>query len=336
MARRYMAVRTDREKQKFLMRELEEGRLRQGWGYDPCQDLRRIAKKVEAGRHLNDDEQDARRNRRLLDTEPDGVKPGDVLVLPNLPEDGWWVLARAAGPYEFTISNEVSGAGKDYGHIVPVKPVRDRLGNIAKVDPYNEKVDARLRASMRTRSRMWSLDALGDRVENLLLAIEGGVDTTRPEPEAEKVEGVFDVIRQAAWGSIAARYRGEELEKLVHELFRRIYAPGKVEHWGGRGEHGADLIVFTQDALGLEYKVAVQVKLHEGTHDDTTALAQLEEAHRVHRVDAGVVLTTAEKLSPAFEQARERLEGDLGIDIRVITRDEFVELLLAHIGTRTL
>ena len=78
MARRYLVVRTDKTKQAFLVRELDAGRLRQGWGYDECQDLRRIAKKVDAGKNLNDDEQDARRNRRLLDTEPDGVKPGDV------------------------------------------------------------------------------------------------------------------------------------------------------------------------------------------------------------------------------------------------------------------
>jgi hypothetical protein len=138
------------------MRELEEGCLRQGWGYDPCQDLRRIQKKVAAGKQLNDDEQDARRNRRLLDTEPGGVKPGDVLLLPNLPEDGWWVMARVAGPYTFAISNESSIAGKDYGHIVPVEPVRDREGGIAKLDPHNENVDARLRATMRNMSRMWS------------------------------------------------------------------------------------------------------------------------------------------------------------------------------------
>jgi hypothetical protein len=331
-----LVVRTDKDKQKFLMRELGKGRLRQGWGYEPCQDLRLIAKKVESGEKLNDDEQDARRNRRLLDSEPDGVKPGDVLVLPNLPEAGWWILARVSGPYAFNISDESSGVGKDYGHIVPVQAVRDGNGNIAKVDPDNENVDARLRATMRNRSRMWSIDALGDEVEKLLSAVEGGVDATKPQPDAQKVQAVFESIRNAAWTSIVARYRGAEFEKLVHELFRRIYATGKVEHWGGPSEHGADLIVFTRDPLGLEYKVAVQVKLHEGTHDDTTALEQIAEARQVHRVDAGVVVTTAEETSPAFEQKRAKLEDDLGIDIRVITRDEFVELVLAHLGNRTL
>jgi hypothetical protein len=336
MPRRYLVVRTDKEKQKFLMRELEEGRLRQGWGYDPCQDLRLLTKKMARGGKLNDDEQDARRNRRLLDTEPDGIKPGDMLVLPNLPEDGWWVLARVDGPYSFSISGESSGAGRDYGHVVPVKVIRDGSGNIAKVDPDNEHVDARLRATMRNPGRMWSVDALGDKVDGLLAAIGAGVDATRPQPEAQKVQGVFDSIRSAAWRSIVSRYRGAEFEKLVHELLKRVYVNGKVEHWGGPAEHGADLIVFTRDALGLEYKVAVQVKLHEGTHDDLTALEQIVEARKVHRVDAGVVVTTAEGTSKAFEQRRAELEDTLGIDVRVIARDEFVELVLAHLGHRTL
>jgi hypothetical protein len=336
MARHYLAVRTDREHQKFLMSELEAGRLRQGWGYDGCQDLRKLVKKVEADKTLNEDEEDSWRNRRLLDSEPDGVKPGDILVLPNLPTSGMWVLARVAGPYSFAISTEKSGAGADYGHIVAVKPVRDAEGRIVAIDPHNENVDARLRSTMTCRSRMWSLDGYADAVDRLMTAIEGGVDTRTPEPEAKKVQGFFDSIRDAAWKSISTRFQGAEFEKLVHELFQRIYIGGKVEHTGGRGEHGADLIVFTRDALGLEYKVAVQVKLHEETHDDTTALEQVAEARKVHRVDAGVVVTTAENTSDRFDRRVAKLADELGIDIRVITRDEFVELVLAHLGNRTL
>jgi hypothetical protein len=329
-------MRTDREKQPFLMRELAEGRLRQGWGYDACQDLRRIRKKVDGGKALNDDEQDAWRNRRLLESEPDGVKPGDILVLPHLPEEGRWVLARVTGPYDFSISTEKSVAGNDYGHLVRVDAIRCPGGGIASLNPNNQNVDARLRATMRNPGRMWSIDALGDSVDRLISAIEKGADTSTPQPDTAKVEGIFASIRETAWRGIVERYRGAEFEKLVLELFRRIYATGKVEHSGGPAEHGADLIVLTQDALGLEYKVAVQVKLYDGLHSDTTALEQIEEARRVHRVDAGVVVTTAKDTSEAFELRRAKLEDDLGIDIRVITRDEFVELVLAHLGNRTL
>jgi hypothetical protein len=115
-------------------------------------------------------------------------------------------------------------------------------------------------------------------------------------------------------------------------LFECIYKDGRVEHWGGAGEKGADLIVFTRDPLGIEYKIAVQVKLHEGTEDDTKALSQIKQAREYHKVDAGVVVTTAELMSETFQVRREELEEELGIDIRVVDRDEFVELVMAHLG----
>src|SRR5262249_21249355 len=121
-------------------------------------------------------------------------------------------------------------------------------------------------------------------------------------------------------------------EHLVRRLFERIYKDGRVEHWGGAGEKGADLIVFTRDPLGIEYKIAVQVKLHEGTEHDTKALSQIKLAREYHKVDAGVVVTTAEQMSETFQARREALEEELGIDIRVVDRDEFVELVMAHLG----
>lgn len=37
--------------------------------------------------------------------------------------------------------------------------------------------------------------------------------------------------------------------------------------------------MFLRDPLGMELKVAVQVKLHQGTHADTHALEQLARTH---------------------------------------------------------
>jgi hypothetical protein len=48
-----------------------------------------------------------------------------------------------------------------------------------------------------------------------------------------------------------------------------------------------------RDPLGLEFRVAVQVKLHENEEDGVRALDQIEQALVAHEVDAGVVLTTA-------------------------------------------
>lgn len=107
-----------------------------------------------------------------------------------------------------------------------------------------------------------------------------------------------------------------------------------VARHGGRGEHGADLIVTTQDPLGLTFKRAFQVKMYDGTHDETHAIEQLQQAREEHGVQAGVVLTTATEVSPAFQEALTRLSENLKIDIQVWTRDDVVRLLLAHLGRR--
>ncbi len=335
MTRRYVVVRTDKTAKPFILRELERGRLRQGWGYKDEYDLRLLRKRVDADEYLDDEEAAAWRNRRLLDTEPDGLKPGDVVVLPNLPEQGTWVLARVAGPYRYATAEEMQLDGHDYRHIVEVALIRDAQGNVAAIANDSFYVDARLRASMRNMSRMWSIDALAPAVESLIAAVEGGHDTATAEPEAKKVEGFFAAMRKAAWENIQSRYKGAEFEQLVHLLFQRVYKDGRVEHWGGAGEKGADLIVFTQDPLGLEFKIAVQIKLHDGVHDDTHALEQIRQAGQSHQVDAGVIVTTAVETSVEFERRREALAAELEIDIRVITRDEFVGLLMTYLGLHT-
>lgn len=333
MPRRYLVVRTDKNNKEFVLRELVAGRLRQGWGYDPTQDLRSIAAKLAARADLTEAEAVAWRNRRLLDTQPDGVQPGDVVVIPNLPDQGSWVMCRIAGGYHFEISKQTNAyGGFDYGHIVEVEPVRTASSEIAVVEPDNEVVDARLRASMRNLSRMWSIDALGAQVDEILAAIEHGVDTTKAQPGSDKMERMLDEVRGAASVAVRKRYKAAELEQLVAVLLGKVYPDGRVEHWGGPSEAGADLIVYTADALGLEYKVAVQVKCFDGPIGDTGALEQIARARAIHRVDAGVVVTTATKPTQAFMDRRDVLEAELAIDIKLVVLDELVGLLLRHLG----
>ena len=220
------------------MRELDEGRLRQGWGSAPKQDLVLLAQKRSMREPFDEEEAAAWRNRRLLPTQPNGVQPGDIVVVPNLPTQGRWVIARVTGGYRF----EISELGY-YGHIVAVEPIRDNAGKIAIVEADNEVVDARLRASMRNLSRMWSIDALGPAVDRIIGAIEHGVDTTVPQPGAHKLEQMFEEVCASASTAMRKRYKAAELEQLVGALLEKIYPRGRVEHWGGPSEAGADFIV---------------------------------------------------------------------------------------------
>lgn len=241
------------------------------------------------------------------------------------------MIARVAGPYRYEPPLAVDDVGKDYAHVVPVEVVKDTDGHMAAVEADNVHVDARLRASMRSMSRMWSLDTQGDKVERIIAAIGRGEDTSVAQPEEHKFRELSAEITEAAWRGIKARYKGAELEKLVMRVLKEVYP--SIEHRGGPAEKGADLIALTRDGLGLEYKVAVQVKLHEGEEHDVHSLAQIKRAKEAHGIDAGIVLTTATSLSEGYSNRRDELEAELRIDIRVIRRNEFVRLLLAHLGT---
>jgi hypothetical protein len=327
--RQYVFVRTDKRYPKFMFEELKAGRLRQGWGWKPEHDLRLLAGKSSRSA----EEASVWRNRRLLEAQPSGLQPGDIVIVPNLPEQGRWVLARVAeGGYRFERTTPEDGVGIDYGHIVPVRLLERPDGSPGIVEADNAWVDARLRASVRNLSRMWSVDGLARQIDALISAIESGRDTTTPQTHSAKFDVLVDATQRATWEAIRAQYKAAELEHLVLRVLQGVYADGDVQHWGGAGEKGADLIVTSRDPLGLEFRIGVQVKMHLGVDDDLHSLEQIKVAAKYHRLDAGIVVTTAQSVTERFETRREALEAELGIDIRVMLRDEFLKLVLRHAG----
>lgn len=332
MPRRYLVFRTDRTQREFIFREIDQGRLRQGWGWKNDHDLRLLERQLRAGKQLTEEDARVWRNRRMLDTESDGMRRGDVVLIPNMPDLNRWIVVRVSGaPYTFAPIIARGREGADYGHIVGVEAVRLPNGKIGVIEPDNAHVEPRLRASMQRSARISSIDSLGGAIDDLIAAIESGKDTATPEPEAQKAESFAGTVRDAVIKHLQLKYRGAELEQLARRLFSWIYQGARVERWGGANERGTDLLVFTRDPLGIEYKIAVQLKHHEGIHEDRRTLEQIELAREQHRVDAGIIVTLSEVVSEAFEEKRAALEGKLGIELRIITRDEFAALVMTHI-----
>jgi hypothetical protein len=163
---RYWAIRTDQSRRPFFWRELQAGRLRQGWGYRNELDLENLARLRRNGAKLAKYQQDAwRGNRRLLPTEPDSMQTGDVVVFLHLPAYGMWSIARVTGGYRFEISDEPNNVDRepDYGHIRPVQ----LLTGDRPIVPQRDGVSDDLRRAMRLRIRMWSLDGHTDELASL-------------------------------------------------------------------------------------------------------------------------------------------------------------------------
>ena len=118
-------MRTDRSRAGWLWSEDRAGRLRQGWGYQPKQDLVLLRDRRERGEPMDRDDDWAWPNRRMLADEPDGMQIGDLVLLPHLPSEWRWSVVRITGSYRYSIDPEVG----DLGHILPVEVIAADLSD---------------------------------------------------------------------------------------------------------------------------------------------------------------------------------------------------------------
>ena len=155
----YWAMRTDRNQRYFIHEELIEGRLRQGWGYEPQQDLYHIHEAWNTGVPLTQEQQEAVRHFRMYNgPEDEYMNQGEVVLVTNMPDDGLFTLCEITGEYEFNIADGIG----DYGHIRPVEIL------IAGVANQHELVNADLQSSLRCLSRLWRIEEHGECLNNII------------------------------------------------------------------------------------------------------------------------------------------------------------------------
>jgi hypothetical protein len=158
--RRYWAMRTSDKYRDFIWAEAMMGRLRQGWGWADDQDLRRIADTLAAGLDLADAQRAAWRARRMLDTEPDGMQVGDLIVTQHLPRPGYISVFGVTGAYSFAVPDEV----EDFGHIIPVELLEEDINR------HDVHVTDALRRTISLPPRLYEITPFGGDVEALVAA----------------------------------------------------------------------------------------------------------------------------------------------------------------------
>jgi len=329
----YWAMRTDRKYRLAIMDELIAGRLRQGWGYSAEQDLGEIEKRWNwhggAWANLTDDQKDAAGHFAFLGRdEPGMMQAGDVVLVPKLPTDDSFVLCELLeGGYEFSIHN----ATRDHGHIRPVKLLTPN-----GVFKNAEAVEAPIRKTLRTRSRLWSLRHYEAEMERLLANLNDpkliGTKIGAEERVARLQQTTLDVAVAAAEVVEVDRWFesvGWEhlLTHVVGDLFRV-----RVEHTGGRTEQGADVVVrISQPFSPEDLLVVVQVKNHDpGSDTGTQGITQLREAIRSRRGQGSVamaVLATTGSASKEAKRAAEELERDEGVRVTICAGQKLQRLV---------
>ena len=275
----------DSRAQQYFADELKAGRLRQGWGYAPNLDLRKLKQKLVDGNSLDSKEQEAWSRCGYM---VDAIKPGDLVVVKNAPDRDKFTIAKVVGPYGFTF-----GFREDYEHVLPVETV-------AVYHKYSKAVPTTLTNALnreqhpirRTLKHQQAVYGLASPPLPASLAAE----RLQPQPFKEKLSGWREKLVPHLRAALQRDLSPSEAERLVGELLKR---EGMDVFWtAGAYERGADLRCDADVGLGVTYRLAVQVKMHWGEDNDLTGVGQLVTALGAHDAKAGILVTMADKLGP--------------------------------------
>lgn len=351
-SRRYWAMRTSRYTEghrKVVRAELiENGILRQGWGYQPDQDLRIVAQLVskEAWGEINEPQKQAWRHWRvLLDQAPqkfrqDAMKLGDIVLVPNIPSDGAFTLCQIAGAYDYQIP-ESADANGDLRHMLKVEVLTGTSG----VSNSSELVSSGLHRSLRAQGRLWSLSPHADAIEKILVAArdplqEGKLRGITPIDLADEVVGnLFEDPINGALGETFKELRqkicNEGWEHILKAALEPLVNETEVIRTGGPAEEGRDLVIRYSNPFnpGMPFLVAVQVKdwTHVAGAGVSKQLKQIVEDAKSRKEGrlVGIVLAiTAAGPSPELDEECRRLEQQSGIPITIFWKEDFARLVM--------
>ena len=312
-----------------LYAELKEGRLRQGWGSEPGQDLRKIINGDDDA--INDG---ARRNLPMFYK----VKKGDIILtpVPNSVEWGKIAILNATGDWDAEYKFEICEGVNDFGHIFPIK----FLTTFAR---HNELVEGELRRTFRCRRRFWNINRFEENIETLLKIPENKLSEVKGGREKilSVVKNSFEKIfieerRNALIDNIKLAYKAAEWEDVIQIGLEKISSDNqlRVETSTNKeeAEHGADIIIRFSNPIddSLEYAIAVQIKDHEG-NISKGVIDQICKADKYWEdnetesklIEKMVIVTNAEsrKNEDITEYARSK-------NVRILYKKEFDQLLL--------
>lgn len=145
-----------------------------------------IAATLRRGDSLSEAQQEARRALRMLASWEQGMRFGDVVIGPNLPEYGRLSIFRVAGSYEWSPGPPLR-FGERFGHVLPVEVL------VGDIDRHAPEVSVGLRSILGIPPRLYNISGYGGDVERL---IGGEVSADRwgelwTEAEYERLFGAF-------------------------------------------------------------------------------------------------------------------------------------------------
>lgn len=317
LERNYWGYRVDKDKLEYFKKELDNGRLRQGWGYLEGQNLNNFTIDDGAGR-----------NRAMLK-----VKKGDILLIPRLPDWDSVTIAKATEDWEKGYKFEIDKELGDYGHIFPVKKIKSFVR-------ANGFVDARIRTTLKNVGRFWNITYLKNEIDKII-DTEEELNSISSEEEKFKsaIENTFfELFREKElenklFNKFVEKFQAAEWENALVFGLQLMFPQYLVEKIGGttEKEHGTDILIkipnlFEEDKY---YGIAIQVKDYDGIVGDAV-IEQIQKAEQyfsdkneVKLIEKIILVTKAEKESN--EKLIEKIKEN---GIKVIFASDLKKLLV--------
>ena len=321
----YWGYRIDVKNQDFFFKELEQGRLRQGWGYAENQ---KLPDTTDSG---------ARKNLSMHDK----VKKGDILLIPRLPDWGSVAIAEAAEDwdneekgYRFEIDDEK----KDFGHIFPAN-------YIGCFNRHGKDVSGNIQSTLKARNRFWNISRLSEDVEKIMKNLEGNKESTSVIENiknivSEKVKTYFDLKEccDRIVDEYNKKFTASQWEEVLKNVLEKIYPEYEIEKTGGmkEEEHGTDILVNVPGiSISESYNIAIQVKNYEGEISDENIniiIDQVDKAKGYKWENNGKLIDQILVITSAEEKDNPKLiEECQNKEIRVIFSEELKKLIFQSI-----
>ncbi len=264
-----------------------------------------------------------RGNKKMHPSEIDCIRVGDIIITPNLPDYGKWLIAEVTGGYSFKRNNKFG----DYGHILGVK----LLTGDSFIHPHHIDVSAFLRGTMKTPMRLWNISGYKSDVDKIVDALKQNKDLSKPTPIQEKLFDIKKLSKLHLEKELKEKYNATEFETPINEILKILFGQDNVEKHAGPTEKGADFISNSKDALGVLHRNAIQVKMWFGEISALDPLEQIELAYNSHeKIDSGIVITMGTYMSEEYKKREKELSKKLLIPIHTFLKDETLGLFLKY------
>ena len=313
----YWGYRIDVKNQDFFFKELEQGRLRQGWGYAENQKL------------PDTKDSDARKNFSMYNN----VKKGDILLIPRLPDWGSVAIAEAIEDWNEGYKFEIDDEKKDFGHIFPAN-------YIGCFNRHGKDVSGNIQSTLKARNRFWNISRLSKDVEKIIQNLENNkisvsVNESIENIISEEMETYLKLLNEFSetiYKKYDDKFKAADWEKVLKNILEKIY-PSEyiVENIGGIKEekHGTDISI-TIPGIFENYVIAIQIKNYKDVVNNIdTIIEQINKSEEYEwsnnrkLIDKILIITSAKKKDNLnlVEKCQEK-------NIKVIFSEELKKLIL--------